>query len=244
MKKILVAVENHDKAVHYVDALKASGLPVEDIRVFVPEGESVEDLRELAAQAAGLVLCGGPDMDPRRYGEEPREDANLSLDLPLDELDWTLLSGADDGKTPVWAICRGMQTVNVYRGGSLWQDIYSQLPTELGREVIGHDIPDPLHAAAHTIEVTTRDNWLAEALDHDRVEVNSRHHQALKELGDGVIKIAESEDGVLEAMSLEDGDWWVHGVQWHPENLVEHPVHRNLWREFIEVTKILEDEKA
>jgi len=238
MKKILVPVENQEKSTYYVGALREMGIPDEQIQVFIPNGEGIDGLRSLAAESAGLLLCGGPDIDPKYYGEAPREDANLSLDAPLDELDWELLSGADDGATPVWAICRGMQTFNVYRGGTLWQDIYTQFPAELGQEVLGHSIAEPLSAAAHTVEVTAEVSWLSEALDRDDVHVNSRHHQAVKDLGKGVQGLAQSEDGVLEAFSLESDRWWVHGVQWHPENLIDDPMQRRLWQEFIDATGV------
>jgi len=241
MRKILVAVENEKKSEHYLGALRASGVPEEQIQVFLPQETPLEGLRETAAQAAGLLLCGGPDMEPWRYGEEPEEGIKLWLDPPLDAMDWELLSGADEGATPVWAICRGMQTFNVYRGGTLWQDIYSQIPATLGGEVLGHDIPEPLTAEAHEVEVTSKSTWLGEALDHERVQVNSRHHQAVKDHGKGIVGIAKSEDGILEAFSLDSERWWAHGVQWHPENLIDHPVQRSLWQEFLGVTEIFEN---
>ena len=225
--RLVVCCENRQKSEPYSQALVLMGIAVEKIQLVTPE-ESPQGLDHLAAAAAGVVLCGGPDLDPQRYGEEPRSDANLSVLPELDRLDWTLLEGAAEGKTPVWAICRGMQTFNVFQGGTLWQDLPSQRQNSLEHR------PDAPHESmAHAIRIVARQESFAEILDGEQTEVNSRHHQAVRRLGKQIVPVAESPDGVIEVLALDRQDWWVKGVQWHPENLMHLEEQRRLWAEFL-----------
>ena len=203
------------------------GIHTDKIRVVTAENP-VHDLATLGAEAAGVVLCGGPDLDPRWYGEKPRDDADLSIWPELDQMDWSLLEGAEQGRTPVWAICRGMQTFNVFQGGTLWQDLPSQV-----QGVIEHQPDVPHDSLAHSIRILTRQETFAELLNGGAIEVNSRHHQAVRDTGRDIVQVAESADGVLEVLVLDRPDWWVKGVQWHPENLMHVPVQRQLWAEFL-----------
>lgn len=223
---IVVCAEDRAHSVPYVDALRAVGVAAGRIRVVVPEDRGPA-ARDLAAGAAGLVVCGGPDVEPWRYGEPPQPDADLDLYPELDLLEWDLLAGARQGRTPTWAICRGMQTINVFLGGSLWQD----LPTQVGLTV-NHNIRLPKDALAHEVEVVSHRERIGELLTRDRAWVNSRHHQAIKAFGPGLTEVARSADGVVEVVALESEDWWVRGVQWHPENLIHVSLQRALWSEF------------
>ena len=225
--RLVVCCENRRKSEPFTQALLLMGIDAEHIDVITPE-ETHGELPNRAARAAGVVLCGGPDLDPRRYGEEPRADANLCVLPELDLMDWSLLEGAAEGRTPVWAICRGMQTVNVFQGGTLWQDLPSQLDN-----VLEHQPDAPHDAIAHPIRIVSRSESFAEILESDRTEVNSRHHQAVRQLGRQIQSIAESPDGVVEVVALEREDWWVKGVQWHPENLMHVAEQRQLWAEFL-----------
>lgn len=225
--RLVVCCESQRKSEPYTEALLLMGIDAESIDVVTPE-EPHEELSKRGAQAAGVVLCGGPDLDPRWYGEEPRADANLSVLPELDLMDWNLLEGAADGRTPVWAICRGMQTFNVFQGGTLWQDLPSQFD-----DVLEHRPDAPHDSMAHAIKVVSRSESFAEILESESTEVNSRHHQAVRKLGKQVRRIAESPDGVVEVVALERMDWWVKGVQWHPENLMHLAEQRRLWSEFI-----------
>ena len=228
--KILVCCENDTKAVPYVEALKTVGISSERIVVVTPETRP-DDATGAAAKAAGVVLCGGPDLEPWRFGEDPVENVELELNPPLDALDREMFDGAQDGATPVWAICRGMQAVNVFLGGTLWQDLPSQLP-----RTDPHHVPEPLEALAHTIEMTGSGDRIAELLGREPTEVNSRHHQAVKDLGEDLRELARSPDGVIEVVVLDSSDWWVKGVQWHPENLIHLEIQRRLWIEFVKAT--------
>ena len=223
---LLVSASTEEKAGPYVEALRAAGVPGASIQVLKPS--SPAPLRELAGVATGLVLCGGIDVAPERYGETARPDAGVEVDPERDALEWSLLDLARARRLPVWCVCRGFQVLNVYLGGSLWQDLPTQLPSEIDHWVA--TTPDTL---AHAVEVVETGAPIAERLTGELPKVNSRHHQAVKQLADGLVPVALSPDGLIEAAVLDQEDWWVRGVQWHPENLVTLDPQRALWRDFV-----------
>lgn len=227
--RLVVCCENQRKSEPYMEALLLMGIDAEKICLVTAEDPD-SDLAKVGKDAAGIVLCGGPDLDPQWYGEEPRSDASLSILPQLDLMDWTLLEGAEEGRTPVWAICRGMQTFNVFQGGTLWQDLPSQVDG-----ILDHRPEIPPESLAHPIEILHRHETFAELLDGEDSGVNSRHHQAVRDIGRQIIPVAKSPDGILEVLVLDREDWWVKGVQWHPENLMSLPIQRELWSEFLTV---------
>jgi putative glutamine amidotransferase len=169
------------------------------------------------------------DVEPERYGEAPLPYARLETAPGRDALEWDLLDFARERNLPVWGVCRGLQVLNVYLGGSLWQDLPTQLPSQINHsQTVTRDL------LAHTVEVAVPDAPIAERLTRDIPLVNSRHHQAVKRLADGLVPVALSPDGLVEAAVLDRGDWWVRGVQWHPENLIALEQQRSLWLDFVE----------
>ncbi len=295
---VLVAASSAQRAVPYVTALAAGGIPMESIRVVAAAGGSASagvaatpgsgagaappapiagphqaiavaaaglehTVAELAAGAAGLVLCGGDDVEPRRYGEEPLPGAGVEAVPERDALEWELLAAARARRLPVWAICRGFQVLNVFLGGSLWQDLQLQRPS-----AVAHDPGPPNDRLAHSVRVLAPETPLGERLAASGASggggaggadgaadaggtggalprVNSRHHQGIKRLGDGLVAVAAAEDGLIEAAVLGDGaggggmpldgsagGWWVRGVEWHPENLLALPEQLALWSDF------------
>jgi putative glutamine amidotransferase len=222
---ILVATWTDERAVPYLEALAAAGVPEAAIQVVTPFSEV--PLRDLAAGARGLVLCGGLDVDPARYGEEILPDARVELCPERDALEWSLLDLARERGLPVWGVCRGLQVLNVYLGGSLWQDLPTQLPSD-----VEHSRPETPDVLAHTLQVIEPGAPVAERLTGD-ARVNSRHHQAVKRTADGFVPVALSPDGLVEAAVLDRGGWWVRAVQWHPENLVAMDPQRALWIDFV-----------
>jgi putative glutamine amidotransferase len=179
-------------------------------------GTPVQIPREVEATALlgrldGLVLSGGDDVDPRRYGRRPGEHTT-QLDPDRDALELELIDAALTIDLPLLAICRGCHLLNVARGGTL----VAHLPLDEG-EAHGQ-LAYPLHTRVHGLDVV-RGGLLDGILDPD-VRVNSFHHQAIEELGDGVADAAYAPDGVLEAISVGRR---ALGVQWHPEYLREQP---------------------
>lgn len=225
--QVLLCIESEREAKEYCEALLAAGLPASRLALLTP-GAGNGELGSLAARAAGLVLAGGPDIHPRHFGEEPLEGANLRINEALDELELELLAGARAGRTPVWAICKGMQTANVYLGGDLYQDLGLQYPG-----VGEHIFEEPLDHPAHGLERIDPASPFADALARHGLPVNSRHHQAVRELAPGLRGVAWAPDGVLESFEWAGGDWWLKGVQWHPENLTAMPCQLELWRQFL-----------
>lgn len=223
---ILVSASTDEKACPYIEALRGAGVPVAEIRIVKPSSQA--PLRELAAGATGLVLCGGVDVAPERYGETVRPDAEVEVAPERDELEWNLLDLARERRLPVWGVCRGFQVLNVYLGGSLWQDLPSQRPSAIDHYV--STTPDTL---AHTVEVIEPGAPIAERITGQDSRVNSRHHQAVKRLADGLVPVALSPDGLIEAAFLDRDDWWLRAVQWHPENLVALDPQRALWKDFV-----------
>ena len=178
-----------------------------------------------------LVLTGGGDVHPRFYGETPH--ATFSAAEPgRDEFELALVRVAIDRGLPVLAICRGVQVLNVGAGGSLVQDIETEVPGALV-----HRVETTPSAIAHEVWVTsgtTLATLLADRIEEDALLVNSRHHQAVKKLAPGFIASATAPDGVIEAIERPDLPFCV-GVQWHPENFWRTGEFRALFEGLLKV---------
>jgi putative glutamine amidotransferase len=200
----------------YVRALVRAGIPREAIAVVTPDSAP-------PAEFDGLVLGGGDDVDPARYGRDRLDNGTVRVDAGRDALDFALLERAERAGAPVLGICRGLQVVNVARGGTLVQDIPSERPSEVvhQRERDKARLDHEVRAAGGT--------KLSEIAKADEFPVNSRHHQAIESLGAGLRVSGRSPDGLIEAVEADAG--WLVAVQWHPENL-QDPVSLALFREF------------
>ena len=206
----------------YVAALENAGL----VPLIVPPLTRVENAAELMSVAAGLVLSGGGDLDPALYGERLHPKANPP-EADRDATELALIAAARELKTPVLAICRGIQAVNVALGGSLVQDIPSELPS-----AIVHDTEGPRAARTHEVALEPGSR-LARAVGATHIAVNSLHHQSVDRLAPGLRATAHSPDGVVEGLEAGE-DWWLVGVQWHPEEMsgTEEPWDRRLFEAF------------
>lgn len=185
------------------------------------------DADELLEGMAGLILTGGEDVDPRHYGSAAHP-ALGEVHESRDEFELALVRAARDRRLPTLAICRGVQVLNVALGGTLVQD----LPTEW-RRALPHDGEWARSARVHGAEVVAASR-LAGALGTTALEINSMHHQALARVADGLVAVAHAPDGVIEAVEWAGGDWWMLGVQWHPEELTatNEPWDRALFAAF------------
>jgi putative glutamine amidotransferase len=193
----------------YLEALTRADA---DPFVIAPDRDAISTVLD---RCDGLLLTGGADVEPRRYGESIRYD-NLRLDPTRDEYEIALIQAALARDVPILAICRGIQALNVAAGGTLVQDIPSEIATP-----ISHKGDRPEAAPAHdvTIHAGTHAARLLEArLDGDgRVAVNSRHHQAVKNVAPGLVVSAVAPDGIVEGLEQPSATFCV-AVQWHPEN--------------------------
>jgi len=212
----------------YVAAVAvAGGAPV-----LIPLNLDEEALRAIYERLDGLLLAGGGDLHPKHYGEAIHEKCG-HIDEARDTVELTLTRWALAEGLPVFGICRGIQVMNVAAGGTLYQDIASQVPGSLK-----HDCwPDyPRNYLAHQVTVNA-DSRLAAILGQRRVGVNSMHHQAVKDLAPRFRVVARDPDGLIEA--IEDHDHpFALGVQWHPEELVEDaPPMRRLFEHFVSAAR-------
>ena len=182
----------------------------------------------------GLMLTGGGDVDPARYGEAPHPTIE-EAEPGRDEFELALINEARARSLPIFAICRGVQVLNVARGGTLVQDIPSQVPGALAHRL--NVPPRQSYSLAHEIWID-KDTLLAQLMrerlsDADSCEVNSRHHQALKQVAPGLIVSATAPDGVIEAVEDSSAPFCL-GVQWHPENFWRTGEFRPLFEGFVE----------
>ena len=207
----------------YVTALESAGL----IPLIVPPLASASAPAAILDSVSGLVLTGGEDVDPARYGEERHEKVR-SVNAARDATEAALVEAAKARGIPVLAICRGIQILNVALGGTLVQDIASECDTS-----IAHDEDGPRDQRSHEI-IVEPGSLIAKALGTDRCMVNSFHHQSVKRVADGMRVTARSPDGVIEGVESTDDGWWVMGVQWHPEDLnnSSEPWDRGLFKAF------------
>ncbi|MDX1631529.1 MAG: gamma-glutamyl-gamma-aminobutyrate hydrolase family protein [Thermoanaerobaculia bacterium] len=228
MTKVLVCCSRDEKAPPYVEALTVAGFETEEIRIVTSQQTPPERGADQAVECDGVLLCGGPDLDPEYYGEEPHPNANLSIEPERDALEWRILEAVRERKTPLFGVCRGMQMVNAFLGGTLWQDLRLQWPGSML-----HDLSYPRDALIHTVDFDLDETAeLGRLIESEVSLVNSRHHQAVKDLASALAPVAHASDGVLEALVGEDPRWWVWGVQWHPENLISLESQRALWQRF------------
>lgn len=233
--RIVVSYSKPHKVRKYKSSLKGvNGFDLEFVDAYSRAEPPPTGWSELIASADGLLLTGGSDVEPARYGEEVDPAAAVETNPARDEMEWELLEAARAARRPVLAICRGHQLVNAFLGGKLWQDLGQLDATVKAR----HDPPGAARRdLAHGLDVGTGSDPLSELFRRSGpVEVNSLHHQAVRELGEGLAAVAGSPDGVIEAMASRDPSWWLWSVQWHPEELTEpgdHPVHGELFRRFL-----------
>lgn len=205
----------HGKPLYYIEESMVRFVASEGAVAYLVPGAAASGAHAVSAGYAddldGLILAGGVDIDPRGYGEEPAR-ADWSGDAVRDAYELALLGAMIERDKPVLGICRGHQLLNVYLGGSLYQDVRTMAD---GARV--HRDADLYETLSHDIDLVPG-SWISSIYGGaTRVHVNSIHHQAIKAPGRGVVVEARSvEDGVIEAIRVE-GPRWVRGVQWHPE---------------------------
>ncbi len=182
----------------YIRAVQAAG----GAPVLLPPHLDEATRAALWTRLDALVLSGGGDVDPARFGEPPHAKV-YEVSAERDELELGFTRRALDDGVPLLAICRGIQVLNIALGGTLHQDI----PSEPG-SAVDHSQKAPRHQPTHRVKVMGD-------------EVNSFHHQGIKRLGAGLREVAWAEDGIIEGVEMGGAHPFVLGVQWHPEDLIE-----------------------
>ena len=196
----------------YVRALEGAGL----VPLIVPPLADTDAAVRILDAVSGLVLSGGEDVDPSLYGDTPHP-ALGAVNCSRDVTELALLAAARERNLPTLAICRGIQVVNVGLGGTLVQDIPSQRS-----DVAEHELDGQRATRVHGVSVEPSSR-LARILGSESLDVNSIHHQAVDRLGDAMRVSARADDGVIEGVESDDPDWWMVGVQSHPEELTATP---------------------
>lgn len=177
----------------------------------------------------GVILTGsGSDVDPRKYGQEIRPECG-QINPKREECDWILLGYVFSKKVPILGICHGLQEMNVYLEGTLYQDIGSEMEGAIEhKQSSSYDMP------VHDVLIEDGSIFI-EIFDTKRIRVNSRHHQGIKKLGRGLLEGGRSEDGLIEAVVFDRTDHFAIGVQWHPESMVKSDEYsRKIFRYFIQ----------
>ena len=192
----------------YMDAVTKAGGEA----VYLDQITDGESAKAVLSTVDCVILTGGEDIGPAYYGEEP--DANLeTVNDARDVSDYWLAKAALELNIPILATCRGFQMINVVCGGTLYQDIITQYESDIEhRDPAGEDF------AYHSITIEDPDTLVAEAMGGaGTYEVNSWHHQAVKDLGEGLVITATADDGIAEAIELAEPDQFMLAVQFHPE---------------------------
>lgn len=216
----------------YIKAIvQAGGLPI-----LIPVQVRGTLRQALFQQVDGLLFTGGGDIDPAYYNQSPQVDNLDHVQKIRDELEIELMRLAIQARKPFFAICRGIQVMNVAGGGNLWQDLASQVPTAMRHDYFYEEIHFPRNYLAH--EVTfDKTSLLGRILKMGRLPVNSLHHQAVKDVPASLRVVGCADDGVIEVLEALDHPFGL-GVQWHPEELVaEQEAAREMFSAFVEASR-------
>jgi putative glutamine amidotransferase len=194
----------------YLDALRRA-----DARILIVSPGETNDPEEILEPFDGLMLVGGGDVDPARYGADADVEHNYGVEPDRDGLEIDLLLAADRTGVPTLAICRGMQIMNVAFGGTLQQ----HLPAAPG--MLEHGVPVADTISTHDVKAAPQSRLLATA-GVDLLACSSHHHQGIDRVGHGLVATGWSDDGLVEAIEriVDDPykEGWMLGVQWHPED--------------------------
>ena len=200
----------------YVRALESAGL----VPLAVPTMLTPEYASAALSAVRGLVLTGGEDVAPDRYGASPHPRLG-DVDPARDAAEVALIDAARQHRLPILAICRGIQILNVALGGTLYQDLESERPGP---------VPHSDETARHAVHVEAG-SLLARTLGARSASVNSRHHQAIRDLAPALKAVAWAEDGVIEGAEPQNANEpWIVAVQWHPEDLTERALFQGFAR--------------
>jgi len=210
----------------YIQGLEeASAVPV-----ILPMNVSESVLKQLADSFDGFLFSGGPDLHPKWYGQE-KTDYCGEICEARDQMEAYIFREAVlNQNKPALGICRGIQLFNAFLGGSLYQDV----PTELSKAITHRQVP-PYDVPAHTVRILG-ESPLGKLVGKERLEVNSHHHQGINRIAEGLEVMALSDDGLVEAVYMPDRPY-VWAVQWHPELMLKDEAAKKLFASFVKNTR-------
>jgi len=211
----------------YIHALTAAGA----IPWMIPLlPEDTDTLRAIYDELDGVFLPGGADIDPASYGEQRHPNCDRS-DTARDRVELSLTEWATRDRKPVLGVCRGLQLINLAAGGTLWQDLGTQRPASIKHDYFPYRDGFARDHLAHPVSIRPGTH-LAEIVGPGEHQVNSMHHQGIRDLAKAFIVSATAPDGLIEAIEMR-GDQFVLAVQWHPEALAEKdPLTQRLFEAF------------
>lgn len=210
----------------YIGAITAAGA----IPIILPYTNEEPLQEEFISLCDGFLFSGGADIAPERYGEE-RRAACEEPQLYRDEFEFAMFQKVFSAAKPILAICRGAQLVNVALGGTLYQDLPSESPTQ-----IEHKQKDPELSPSHRVSIASG-TPLLELVGCEYMMANSLHHQAIKTLGSGLEVMARADDGIIEAIYY-NGEPYIRAYQWHPERICDRDEqNRLIFEDFVAACK-------
>lgn len=198
--------------------------------LIIPVCNDDSAIKKMVSCFDGIILSGGQDIHPALFAEEPHKNIGAIVDA-RDALDFKIIKYASEMKKPVLGICRGLQVINVFFGGSLYQDIHSQTKSE-----VQHQQKARADLATHSINI--KSNSFLHNIFGDKTLVNSFHHQSIKDTAnDFEITAVSPNDDIVEAIEYK-GDSFIVGLQWHPEQLSEKDTKmQEIFNSFIKAIK-------
>lgn len=207
----------------YIKTIRdANGIPL-----LIPLGISESFLDVFIKLSKGVLFTGGGDFHPNSYNGDYLPSIS-SVDQDRDRVELYIFNQILELRKPFLGICRGIQLINIALGGTLYEDIHSQVPNALKHQ----NFPDnPANFLAHDVDIISS-SYLADIMKGIHFKVNSTHHQAIKKLANNLNSIALAPDGIIEAVMLKNYNFGI-GVQWHPERLQDQVPMRNIFRAFI-----------
>jgi putative glutamine amidotransferase len=209
----------------YADAVSQEG----GIPVILPITHNLDEVKDIFGRLDGILFAGGNDVAPGLYGAETTYAHDVDVERDTHEVN--LMKLALESHKPILAICRGMQLLNVVRGGTLYQDIVNEIPGAKNHD--GYIKDEPNHVV-HDLKIISG-TVLSKILKHNHIHANSFHHQSVRDIAEGMTINAQAEDGIIEGMEdMRQG--YIMAVQPHPESLAIHnyPEWRPLFQSFVE----------
>lgn len=211
---------------NYADSvILAGGVPF-----IMPICENENIIKKMIENVDGIIMTGGVDIHPFRFNEEPNPKIG-AISKERDDFDFLLMKCAFEKNKPIFGICRGIQLINVFFGGTLIQDIAYQKNTN-----ILHSQTAPRDVATHKIKI--KKNSIIYDIFGEYGEVNSFHHQAIDKLAKDFKITSTANDGIIESIEYKKKDAFIFGVQWHPECMTEKDIKmQNIFSMFVDICK-------
>lgn len=210
----------------YVRALEAAGA----LPLIIPNLNNIKDSKDIINKLDGILFTGGEDISPLLYNEEPLKETK-NITYGRDKMEMELLKSAYEKKLPILGICRGLQMINTFLGGELYQDIPSQV-----KNAHGHLSTLDLTQGYHSIELI-KDSRFYNIIKEEKIAVNSQHHQSIKNLGRDLKINCRASDGVIEGIETIEEDRFLLALQFHAEVMIEDEKFLKIFDEFVRECK-------